>query len=183
MIIHESLPDVRLRQSPDLTECTPPASRSMQGESPDEQATCAKRLDHVFAENFKASTTADRNDLIIAHGNVIRYLVTKALGVDTRAWIGFSVAHVSLTVIRVRADGTMSVNSVGDMGHLPPSLQSWGPVAAPRPRPITVSLSPLKCLDYNRSLYKGPAVLWRIAAFGVWRLAALRRQLLSHWTT
>jgi serine/threonine-protein phosphatase PGAM5 len=98
----------------------------LQGGLPDEQAACAKRLDLVFAADFKPATTADRNDLIVAHGNVIRYLVTKALGVDTRAWLGFSVAHASLTVIRVRADGTMTVVTVGDVGHIPPNMQSWG---------------------------------------------------------
>jgi serine/threonine-protein phosphatase PGAM5 len=131
-IIHESLPDVGLRQSPDLTECTPPAARPLEGASLDEQVACAKRLDHVFAEDFKPATIADRSDLIVAHGNVIRYLVTKALGVDTRAWPGFSLAHGSLTIIRVRADGTMSVAAVGDVGHIPANLQSWGSTADPQ---------------------------------------------------
>jgi serine/threonine-protein phosphatase PGAM5 len=82
--------------------------------------------------DFTPATTADRNDLIVAHGNVIRYLVTKALGVDTRAWPGFSIAHTSLTVVRVRADGTMSVIAVGDVGHIPPNMQSWGTAGDPQ---------------------------------------------------
>jgi serine/threonine-protein phosphatase PGAM5 len=131
-IVHEALPDVELRQSSDLSECTPPTSRALQGELSDEQAACAKRLDQVFDERFKQATTANRNDLIVAHGNVIRFLVMKALGVDTRAWPGFSVAHGSLTVIRIRADGTMSVLAVGDLGHIPPNLQSWGNAADPQ---------------------------------------------------
>jgi serine/threonine-protein phosphatase PGAM5 len=124
--IRESLPGVELRQSSDLTECTPPASRSLNGEPRDEQVACARHLDLAFDERFSAPAGSDRNDLIVTHGNVIRYLVTKALGVDARAWNGFSIAHASLTVIRVRADGTMSVVAVGDVGHIPPNLQSWG---------------------------------------------------------
>lgn len=130
-IVRQSLPEVELRQSSDLSECTPRTSRPLEGESPDEQAACARRLDHVFAERFRPATTADRNDLIVAHGNVIRYLVLKALGLDTRAWPGFSIAHASLTVIRVRADGTMSVLAVGDIGHIPPNMQSWGRLPTP----------------------------------------------------
>jgi broad specificity phosphatase PhoE/lysophospholipase L1-like esterase len=126
VIVRESLPDVEFRQSSDLSECTPPASRHLDGDSPDEQAACANRLDRVFGERFAAPRTIDRNDLIVAHGNVIRYFVAKALSVDTHAWLGFSVGHASLTVIRVHANGTMSVLAVGDLGHIPPNLQSWG---------------------------------------------------------
>jgi serine/threonine-protein phosphatase PGAM5 len=131
-IIQESVPGVEFRQTSELNECTPPASRGIEGESSAEQAACAKGLDHVFAERFKPATTANRNDLIVAHGNVIRYLITKALGVNARAWLGFSVAHGSLTVIRVRADGTMSVIAVGDVGHIPPNMQSWGTLEDPQ---------------------------------------------------
>jgi serine/threonine-protein phosphatase PGAM5 len=132
VIVRESLPEVELRQSADLSECTPLTSRPLEGKSPDEQAACTRRLDHVFDERFKPATTANRNDLIVAHGNVIRYLVMKALGVDTHAWLGLSIAHASLTVIRVRADGTKSVLSVGDVGHIPPDLQSWGADSDPQ---------------------------------------------------
>jgi serine/threonine-protein phosphatase PGAM5 len=140
-IVRESLPDVELRQSSDLSECTPPTTHPLAGESPDEQAACAKRLDQVFSEDFKSATTADRNDLIVAHGNVIRYLVMKALGVDAHAWPGFSIAHASLSIIRVRGDGTMSVIAVGDDGHIPPNLQSWGSAADPQLVAPTTSTS------------------------------------------
>jgi len=43
-----------------------------------------------------------------------------------------SVAHASVTIIRVRADGTMTVIAVGDIGHLPPNMQSWGGGADPQ---------------------------------------------------
>jgi serine/threonine-protein phosphatase PGAM5 len=131
-IIRESLPDVELGRSSDLTECTPPAFRPLKGESAEEQAACARRLDHVFAARFTPAIAGDSTDLIVAHGNVIRYLVAKALGVDTRAWINFSIPHASLTVIRIRADGTMSVIAVGDIGHIPPNMQSWGADSDPQ---------------------------------------------------
>jgi serine/threonine-protein phosphatase PGAM5 len=36
------------------------------------------------------------------------------------------VAHASVTIIQVRADGAIRVIAVGDVGHVPPNLQSWG---------------------------------------------------------
>ena len=50
----------------------------------------------------------------------------KALRVDTRAWLGMSVPHGSLTVIQVQPDGSAKVLAVGDSGHIPSPLLSWG---------------------------------------------------------
>jgi serine/threonine-protein phosphatase PGAM5 len=66
----------------------------------------------------------NRHDILACHGNVIRYLVMKALDVDTTAWPALSVAHCSLTVIEVTPRGTCRVLAIGDTGHIPPSLVS-----------------------------------------------------------
>ena len=131
-VVHAHLSGVPLDYSADLAECTPPAFRTLEEEKPEEMARCASRIDGVFAERFVPARGARRNEIIVAHGNVIRYLVTKALNVDTKAWLGMSVAHTSLTIIRVRPDGRMSVLAVGDVGHVPPNMQSWGGDADPQ---------------------------------------------------
>ena len=125
-VMHETLANVAMAQSALLSECTPPVPETAQGEVASERATCAKQLDQAFAEFFTPAKNAKRNDILVAHGNVIRYLVTKALKVDTRAWLGMSVPHASLTVIQVQADGSMKVLAVGDSGHIPSPLLSWG---------------------------------------------------------
>jgi serine/threonine-protein phosphatase PGAM5 len=87
---------------------------------------CARRLDTVFSKYFTPSADVDRNELLVCHGNVIRYLVMKALKADPKGWLDMTVAHASITIVRVRADGSMTVLGVGDVGHLPPNLVSWG---------------------------------------------------------
>jgi serine/threonine-protein phosphatase PGAM5 len=123
-VIQQTLKISPSSRSPLLSECIPPAFRSFDGESAEEQAACAKRLDAAFAENFRPAIGTEKADLIVAHGNVIRFFVTKALGVDTRAWFRMSVAHASITTIRVQPDGSMTVLAVGDVGHIPLNLQS-----------------------------------------------------------
>jgi len=125
-VIHEMLPDVETQQSQLLSECTPPTrnERVAQKLKPGEADACAKQLNQAFREYFIPAKGAKRHELLICHGNVIRYFVTRALGVDTAAWLDMSVAHTSLTVIRVVGDGSYKVLSVGDVGHLPPNLQS-----------------------------------------------------------
>ena len=125
-VIHETLSNVPVAQSALLSECTPPTFEPAQSEAAAEQAACVKQLDQTFAEFFTVAKNAKRNDILVAHGSVIRYLVVKALKVDPRAWLGMTVAHASLTVIQVLPDGSMKVLAVGDSGHIPGPLLSWG---------------------------------------------------------
>jgi serine/threonine-protein phosphatase PGAM5 len=124
--IGESLPaGNRFTIDEDLAECTPPTRRSevTAREKPADLAACQAQFDRLFAHYF--TPVADgkpRTDLLVCHGNVIRSMVTRALGVDPQAWLEMSVGHASLTVIRVEPDGRMKVISVGDVGHIPPGL-------------------------------------------------------------
>lgn len=125
-VMHETLSKVPLTQSPLLRECTPTLPEAAEGEVARERAACAKQLDQAFAQFLVPAQGANRNDILVAHGNVIRYLTMKALKVDAPVWAGMSVAHASLTVIEVRPDGSARVLAVGDSGHIPSPLVSWG---------------------------------------------------------
>jgi serine/threonine-protein phosphatase PGAM5 len=125
-VMHETLANVPVAQSPLLTECTPPLSETVEDEVTRERTACGKQLDQAFAEFFTAAKGAKRNDILVAHGNVIRYLVMKSLRVDPRAFVAISVAHASLTVIEVHPSGAVRVLAVGDSGHIPSPLLSWG---------------------------------------------------------
>jgi serine/threonine-protein phosphatase PGAM5 len=124
-IVHEQISDVPATVSPLIAECTPPARVELR-DSPTALSACKQQLDAAFAKFFTPATGADRNDVLVCHGNVIRYLVTRALGVDTQAWIAMSVAHASVTVVQVLANGSFRVIAIGDAGHMPATLQSWG---------------------------------------------------------
>jgi serine/threonine-protein phosphatase PGAM5 len=118
-VIAADLPGTKVETEDDLAECTPTTG------APDPrgaQAECAKKLDAVFARHFRPASGAARRELVVCHGNVIRYLVAKSLGVDTRAWPAMSFPHASLTTVRIEADGRIQVLGAGDVGHLPPSL-------------------------------------------------------------
>ena len=64
------------------------------------------------------------NDIIVCHGNVIRYFVTKVLNVDTMSWLQMSIGNCSLTIIRMKPDGSMKLVSFNDVGHIPPNMQT-----------------------------------------------------------
>lgn len=110
----------------DLAECTPPTRRAdiMAKEKPEDAAACKARLDRLFAARFRPAQGAARTEVFVCHGNVIRYLVTRALGVDGMAWLEMSVGHASLTRIRIEPDGRFKVIAVGDVGHIPVNLRT-----------------------------------------------------------
>jgi serine/threonine-protein phosphatase PGAM5 len=131
MVIHGMFPDLPMTRTALIEECTPPTPRTAGHPSGEEQSACVRRLDAAYADMFRPARQAEVHDIVVAHANVIRYLVTKALGVDTRAWIGMSLAHASLTIVRIQPDGKARVLAVGDIGHVPPNLQSWGGASDP----------------------------------------------------
>jgi serine/threonine-protein phosphatase PGAM5 len=110
----------------DLEECTPPTRRTeiTKDEKAEDLARCKAQLDRLFDQYFKPAAVHERTDMMVCHGNVIRYLITRALGVDTAAWLEMSVRHASITLVRVEADGRFKVISAGDSGHIPASMLS-----------------------------------------------------------
>ncbi len=83
------------------------------------------QLERVFARYFGPSAAADRHEVVVCHGNVIRYLCCRALGVDPMAWGGMTIANCSITVIRILPDGGRRLVSFDDVGHIPPALQTY----------------------------------------------------------
>jgi serine/threonine-protein phosphatase PGAM5 len=123
-VIARDFPGRRFEVVDDLAECTPPTRRAeiMAHEKPADLAACKTQFDRLFARYFKPAKGHARTDLMVCHGNVIRYLVTRALGVDSTAWLEMSVGNASITEIRIEPDGRFKVIALGDVGHLPPGM-------------------------------------------------------------
>lgn len=123
-IIGQNFPGSKFGVIDDLAECTPPThdKKIMAAEKPEDMAACTAALNRVFAKYFKPSQEGVRNELFVCHGNVIRSMVVRALGVDPDSWLSMSVGHASITKIRIEADGHFKVIAIGDVGHLPPNL-------------------------------------------------------------
>jgi len=128
-IIAAHFPDLELQLFADLRECTPTTRRAdiMADLQPGEAETCEATLAGAWERIFTpAAGPDDANDLVVCHGNVIRWFVTRALDVDPTAWLGMSIANCSVTVIQVRADGSCKLVAFADSGHVP-----WGMTTYP----------------------------------------------------
>ena len=127
-IINADFPELELKESNLIRECTPPTWREdiMVKTDPKELSECVDNLEKAFREFFISSPDAnDRNDIIVCHGNVIRYFVAKVLKVDTMSWLQMSITNCSLTIIRITPDGTMKLDAFGDYGHIPENMRTF----------------------------------------------------------
>lgn len=83
------------------------------------------RIEEAFRKYFyrstdKPSSDDDRHEfeVIVGHGNVIRYFTCRALQLPPEAWLRMSVFNCSLTYIQIQPNGYVSVRLLGDTGHL-----------------------------------------------------------------
>ena len=89
------------------------------------------QFDAAWAHYSKPTPYAPRQDVLACHGDVIRWFVCRALGVDTFQWTRMRIANASLTVITIRPDGTALLMMFNDTSHVPLEKQTWSATNAP----------------------------------------------------
>ncbi|HEY8080368.1 MAG TPA: histidine phosphatase family protein [Labilithrix sp.] len=73
-------------------------------------------------EKFFRPSRVDRKDLLVCHGNLIRYFVCRALDAPIGKWVRMNTNHCALTRIVVRGTGAVRVVSYNETSHLPRRL-------------------------------------------------------------
>jgi serine/threonine-protein phosphatase PGAM5 len=110
-----------------LHECLPKTERAdlMKDATPGEIADCESNLASAWQKYMRPTPEYDSHDVLVCHGNVIRWFVAKAIGAGTERWSTMDVGNGSLTVLAVRSDGSTRLVMYSDVGHLPLEKQSW----------------------------------------------------------
>ena len=57
-------------------------------------------------------------DILVCHGNLIRYFMCRALQIPPEAWLRLSVFNCSISYIMIKPNGYVSCRMIGDIGHL-----------------------------------------------------------------
>ena len=84
-VLGADFPNLAIRSTPLLSECTPPTWRAdvMADEDSTSLADCTAQLEAAWKEFTTAQAAGlEANDILVCHGNVIRWFVTKALRVE-----------------------------------------------------------------------------------------------------
>jgi serine/threonine-protein phosphatase PGAM5 len=84
-------------------------------------ASAAETTTMDGAADASPPASTDEHEIVVCHGNVIRYSVLRALQLPPEAWLRIGLYNGSITRVDVRPDGRVSLRALGDAGHLPPS--------------------------------------------------------------
>jgi len=127
-IIAQVFPDVPLHRSRGLRECFPcippipvyieyfaqvPAEDIVQGR---------KQAEKAFVRYFKRARGKDKHEILVSHGNLIRYFVCRVLQIRPEAWGSMDMGNCGISKVLTKSDGWMILVSHNDVGHLPHRL-------------------------------------------------------------
>ena len=84
-----------------------------------------KNADVAFKTVFKIPRKVQDTEVVVAHGNVIRHWVCKALDISDKNWLKMDVSHASLTTVRVSKSGHFTLLGFSDKGHLPLKMRTY----------------------------------------------------------
>jgi len=86
------------------------------------------RIEAAFRRYFHRAEPEQENtsvDVLVCHGNVIRYFVCRALQIDPQAWLRMAVHNGSISVLLIKPSGRVSLLELGGAGHFHPDLLTF----------------------------------------------------------
>lgn len=130
-IIAAQFPKVRVHRSDKLWECIPavpdpPHDRGIRGKYTEaELAEQAARAARAFDHYFKRARGRDKHEIIVAHGNLIRYFICRVLDVPPAPLVlNMELCNGSVSEVLIKPDGRMMLIAYNDVGFMPYRLVS-----------------------------------------------------------
>lgn len=121
---HRRLPLLRAGLLRECVPSLPPALRRSSAVPSETIIRGKSQADRAYRRYFRRSGDRDTCDVLVCHGNLIRYLVCRALALGGYAWCSLGSTHCGITVIRIMANGEVVLESYNDTGHLPSKLRT-----------------------------------------------------------
>ncbi len=84
----------------------------------------SRRADRAFAYYFKPARGSDKLDVVVCHGNLIRALFCRAMGVPPEYWLSMMPTHAGITVIGVESSRRVRPIAFNETLHLPPEMRT-----------------------------------------------------------
>lgn len=121
-IIAEAFPGIGVQSSEALWECIPYVSPSiaplLPDMSDDDLARGQRRAEEAYERYLERRRQEDAHEVVVCHGNLIRYFVARALGGGLEAWVRMGTLHCGISQIEKGDDWTLLLCH-NDSGHLP----------------------------------------------------------------
>ncbi|MEO8609293.1 MAG: histidine phosphatase family protein [Chloroflexota bacterium] len=81
--------------------------------------------DTAFERLFRPGGTEDEHEVIVCHGNLIRYYVCRVLEVAVETWGNMEANNCGITRCTIESDGRKMLISMNDIGHLAPAIRTF----------------------------------------------------------
>lgn len=121
-IIAQEFPGIPLRKTRILCECIPCVPSfipELFSDVPSEEiARAREQADEAYGRYFKQARGKDKHEIVVCHGNLMRYFVSRALGVEPGTWVKMGIFNCGISQIRISPKWTQVVCH-NDSGHLP----------------------------------------------------------------
>lgn len=134
-IISDYLPNVPMTPSKLLWECLPPVSPQARRKFFSHLSDAYikkdnKQAQRAFEKFFKPVRGSKvRREVIVCHGNIIRYFMTCVLRVAPQVWHHADIRNCGITEVVLEPEpklrGHIMLASHGDVGHLPPTMWTY----------------------------------------------------------
>src|SRR5439155_2583567 len=85
-----------------------------------------KQAATAFSKYLRPTHRGDKSEIIVSHGNVIRYLASRVLDGSPDTWLRMRTFNCGITEIAIEPDGRLWLVSYNDVGHLPAQLLTAG---------------------------------------------------------
>ncbi|QQP36593.1 Phosphoglycerate mutase family member 5, partial [Caligus rogercresseyi] len=73
------------------------------------------RIEAAFRKYFHQLSI----DILVCHGNVIRYFLCRALQFPPNAWLRMNLDNGSITIFTIHPNGDVVLNTYSNSGHFP----------------------------------------------------------------
>jgi broad specificity phosphatase PhoE len=127
--LSRELPTVHMQAARVLWECVPCIPSSFSEYFTDVPAALVeqhgRQAQRAYQRYFKPPGRRDSHEIIVCHGNIICYLICRALGVPATAWMNTDIRNCGISEVVIFSDGWTRVLSHNDTGHLPKALRTF----------------------------------------------------------
>jgi len=123
-IVGKNFPEVAIQRAHRLQECVPPVTDDVREAyfsalTDDQLHDQIAHAERAYAHYVKRTTGSDRHEVLVCHGNLIRYMACRVLEVPPTAWVNFTSTNCGITRIVVNSEGNAALLSYNEIGHLP----------------------------------------------------------------
>jgi serine/threonine-protein phosphatase PGAM5 len=127
-ILASAFEGIQVDESDLLWEITPPVpyllikyAKEINGK---QVAKDLRRVEEAYIKYFKPAGEHDEYEVVVCHGNVIRYLICRVLNVSIYSWLNYEIFNCSISEIEIDEYGHTKLVSYNESCHLPEHLKT-----------------------------------------------------------